>query len=54
MRKVNGKVADDSIQLKYHRLQTRLGTDTAQDLFSIFWGRVNGDDHSHYKETLTP
>ena len=43
MRKVNGKVADDSKRIKDHQVQTILGSVTAPDLF-FYPRRVAGDD----------
>ena len=50
MRKVIGKVADDSVQIKYLQIQIGSGSAPALDLFSCLY-IITGDDISQYKKT---
>ena len=43
MRKINGKVADDSVIIEYHQLQIGWGYDSVSDLFYYLY-RITGDD----------
>ena len=50
MHTFNGKVADDSIKIENHQVQTGWRFAPAPDLFSHI-SRITGNDIYHYKET---
>ena len=43
MHEINGKVADDSVQIKDPRIKIGWGSTTLSDLFSYLY-RITGDD----------
>ena len=50
MRKFNGKVSDNSVQIENYQIKIRWGSAPASDLFSYRY-IINGYDIYQYKET---